>query len=427
MRENELRSALKECLADSRFPEERQQAVLRAIREGEKQTVKRKFTAALVFAVVLILAVGGVAIAAGMGVFGQQSANEMNEQSRERLLRLDDVAEVYDQTEAVEVSAAPASPEPAGGAQAEKTLYDTLMESQQSRRFNLTLNQAYYDGYKLYYSYTLTSDTPLLRLTGEGDPTGIDEWYMQEPGRKYVEVWQAADEEENRQNIAFFAGHPVGYIAQEHMSVGDGASLDGKPLNIYDSGETYADGTTIQGFQEVELPEGYEPKDEIEIQLDVLYSANVIWQDEEGVRSAYIANPDKRSYPVTFKVKLNGETVTYTGSVATSEYTAKATVRVSDVDVSGEVVFDAPEWVEAFQADPMGTGVIASYTLVADGVEYRNRDGSFGVNADGQFFVGIRYDLPESLNSLMLVPTSSGVGEPEDGEAPQDERIILLQ
>lgn len=425
MNENELRSALKECLADSRFPEERQQAVLRAIREGENKTVKRKFTAALVFAVLLTLAVGGAAIAAGMGVFGQQSANEMNEQSRERLLRLDDAAEVYNQTEAVQVSAAPAEPE--GEAQAEKTLYDTLMESLQSRRFNLTLNQAYYDGYKLYYAYTLTTDRPLLRLTGEGDPTGIDEWYMEEPGKKYVEAWSAADEEENRQNIAFFAAHPVGYIAQENMCISDGASLNGKPLSIYDSGETYADGTMIQGFQEVELPEGCEPKDEIEIQLDVLYSASVIWQDEEGVRSAYITGPNGRRSPVTFKVKLNGETVTYTGSVATSEYTAKATVRVSDVDVSGEVVFDAPAWAEAFRKDQTGTGVIASYTLVADGVEYRNRDGSFGVNADGQFFVRIRYDLPESLNSLMLVPTSSGVEAPKDGEAPQDERIMLLQ
>jgi len=427
MDENELRSALKACLADSRFPEERQQAVLRAIREGEKRTVKRKLSAALVFAAVLILAVGGVAIAAGMGVFGQQSANEMNEQSRERLLRLDDVAEVYDQTEAVEVSAAPASPEPAGDAQAEKTLYDTLMESQQSRRFNLTLNQAYCDGYKLYYSYTLTSDTPLLRLTGEGDPTGIDEWDMDVPEMQYAKVWQAADEEENRQNIDFFEAHPVGYVAQEHMGVGDGASLEGKPLNIYDSGETYSDGTMVQGFQEVELPEDYEPEDEIEIQLDVLFSASVIWQDEDGVRSAHIANPDKRSYPVTFKVKLNGETRVYEGSVSTSEYAATATVRVSDVDVSGEVVFDAPEWVDAFESAEMGAGVIASYTLVADGVEYPNRDGSFGVNANGQFFVGVRYDLPESLDSLVLVPTSSGVDEPEDGEAPQDERIVLTR
>ena len=36
--------------------------------------------------------------------------------------------------------------------------------------------------------------------------------------------------------------------------------------------------------------------------------------------------------------------------VTTSAYSATAMVIVSDVDISGEVVFDAPEWVAAFES-----------------------------------------------------------------------------
>ena len=128
---------------------------------------------------------------------------------------------------------------------------------------------------------------------------------------------------------------------------------------------------------------------------------------------------------------------TYTGSVTTSAYSAQATVRVSDVDISGEVVFDAPEWAEAFEAGADGKHEMKmpyfnSYTLVADGVELQNRDGAFGVNKDGKFFVWIRYDLPESMNSLVLVPNGSGIdykAKIAAGETPthENEDIVLLK
>ena len=104
---------------------------------------------------------------------------------------------------------------------------------------------------------------------------------------------------------------------------------------------------------------------------------------------------------------------------------------MSDVDLSGEVVFDAPEWAMAFEADSDGKHLmnmpyIHNYTLIADGVELPNLDGGFGVNRDGQFFIQIRYDLPESLNSLTLVPTGTGLSESATAER-ENEEIILFQ
>ena len=110
---------------------------------------------------------------------------------------------------------------------------------------------------------------------------------------------------------------------------------------------------------------------------------------------------------------------------------------MSDVDVSGEVVFDAPEWAAAFEASADGKHemempYINDYKLVADGVELQNHDGAYGVNADGQFFVKVRYDLPESMNSMVLVPTGSGIDYKTQiaaGETPkhENEDIVLLK
>ena len=429
--EQKLRNALKACLPQSEFPPERRQAVLRAIRK-EEPIVKRKISTALVFAIVMTLIVGGAALAANLGVFGQSVNNDDNEQSVGRLEKLEDVSATYNDTQAVTAPSQSATEAP-------KTTRDELMASLYNRRFNLTLNQAYYDGYKLYYSYTLTSDCKTGFITGEGMPTGFDDtWQSAEAGKYATGRTYISDDAIQREIVTYFSGHPVGYIAYESMGVGDGADMGGKPLTILDSGEERVNAYTIQGFQEVEMPDGFEPTDEIDIELTVMYGMSVWAQDEKNVYHEYMMTPENRGFfRLPFKVKLNGQTETYTGSVTTSAYSAQATVRVSDVDISGEVVFDAPEWAEAFEASADGKHemempYINSYTLVADGVELQNRDGAFGVNKDGKFFVWIRYDLPESMNSLVLVPNGSGIdykAKIAAGETPthENEDIVLLK
>ena len=427
--EQKLRNALKACLPQSEFPPERRQAVLRAIRK-EEPIVKRKISTALVFAIVMTLIVGGAALAANLGVFGQSVNNDDNEQSVGRLEKLEDVSATYNDTQAVTAPSQSATEAP-------KTTRDELMASLYNRRFNLTLNQAYYDGYKLYYSYTLTSDCKTGFITGDGMPTGFEKWDDTQEG-KFVGHYSLYDDNMNQEVVTYFSAHPKGYIAFESMGVGDGAAMNGKPLTILDSGEERVNAYTIQGFQEVEMPDGFEPTDEIEIEMSILYGMSVYCQDENNVYYSHLMTPENRGiFRLPFKVKLNGQTETYTGSVTTSAYSAQATVRVSDVDISGEVVFDAPEWAEVFEAGTdckreMELAYINSYTLVADGVELQNRDGAFGVNKDGKFFVWIRYDLPESMNSLVLVPNGSGIdykAKIAAGETPthENEDIVLLK
>ena len=157
-----------------------------------------------------------------------------------------DVSAAVSDTQAAQAPSAP-------DAAPMRTVRNTILENLYARRFNLTLNQTYFDGNKLYYTYTLTTNAPLAWYRGEGLPTGFDSWDMQEEG-KYVEHYANADEDVQREIVTFFASHPVGYIGRESMGVGDGADLNGKPLTILDSSETVIDDHTIQGFQEVEMP-----------------------------------------------------------------------------------------------------------------------------------------------------------------------------
>ena len=422
MDEKELEHMLEKGLFDFDFPTERRQTVLRAIRRDEA-VVKRKTPAVLALAIALSLLIGGAALAATLGLFGRAAEKGENEQSANKLQRLEDASESYNDTQTAEAPASTTSEAP-------KNTYDELMAALHDSRFSLTLNQAYYDGYKLYYAYTLTDDGQAGFIAGDGVPTGFTQWDSVQEGRYASSIAMAADSTIDQQILAYFAEHPIGYIAYLTMSVGDGADMDGKPLTILDSGAERIDDHTLQGFQEVSLPDGFEPTDALSIELTISYSLHVWAQDGQSVYHAALRIPENRGcIRLPFTVKLNGQTKTYTGSVKTSAYTAQATVRVSDVDISGEVVFDTPEWAAAFEAEStekqaMKLPFIHNYTLMADGAELPNRDGGFGVNKDGQFFIRIRYDLPESLNSLTLVPIGTGLDESAASERETENMIL---
>ena len=194
------------------------------------------------------------------------------------------------------------------------------MASLYNRRFNLTLNQAYFDGYKLYYSYTLTSDCKTGFITGDGMPTGFEKWDDTQEG-KFVGHYSLYDDNMNQEVVTYFSAHPKGYIAFESMGVGDGAAMNGKPLMILDSGSEMVNEYTIQGYQEVEMPDGFEPTDEIEIEMSILYGMSVYCQDENNVYFSHLMTPENRGiFRLPFKVNLNGQTEAYAGSVTTGAY-----------------------------------------------------------------------------------------------------------
>ena len=176
----EIVSAMDACFAQIDARPSQKNRILRRI-EGE-ENVYRKRTYGFALAMVLALALCGGVVAAELGIFGHFGLS--SEWNGARLARLDEAA--YPVGETVE------SPE----------------------GFALTLEQAYCDGERLYFAYS---------LTGEG------------------------------------------------VVLGDGAELaDGTVLTIWDRGEETDDHGVIRGFQEVELPEAAKPGEALDIVLTVI-------------------------------------------------------------------------------------------------------------------------------------------------------------
>ncbi len=100
------------------------------------------------------------------------------------------------------------------------------------------------------------------------------------------------------------------------------------------------------------------------------------------------------------------------------------------MDVYGQVSYDAPEWVKAWEEydrkvmnDEQAEmpQVITEYKLIADGKEMKPIDGGFGIDRQtGKYIVHLRYDVPESHEMLSLIPLRGA----DEAENP-DEEIVL--
>ena len=352
--------------------------------EGEKK-VKRRTSMTFVMAAMLVLLLGSMAVAAGFGLFGQLRTQKVDEMSYERLGLLEDAAVVMGETRRVVVPVRDEAAKP-------ETVYDQVLLSQQGREYELTLDQVYCDGRKLYYAYTLKTMGERVSLY-EGETTGFEGWDEAYEGERFADVFDLyLGEEENQRVADWMDSHQRGYAVRHNASVGDGADMpDGTYMTPIDSGNEQVDANTMTAYYEVALPEDYEAGETVEFVLTVITSDTVYAQDESGAYSTTVMD---RNNLVEVKVSapVTGSTLVLTGEGTADGYAAKAELHVSDVDLSGSVRIEAPQ-----EYHP------ESYTLLADGVEYRNLDLWFAY--DGQAHVlNLRFDLPETMNSLVLMP-----------------------
>ena len=184
-----LHEAADDCLSGVANMASQRRAVFERI-EGKHRPAVRKAALAPVMAILLTLALAG-ATAAGLGLFAQLRANKVDEVSYERLAHLEEAAVSVGQTADID------------------------------GRGMLTVDQAYCDGRRLYYSYTLTKNDPAAKLF-----------------------------------------------------VGDGAELtDGTDLSPVDSGDARASDTAYSAYSayyEVMLPEEYAVGDTVTFVLTVM-------------------------------------------------------------------------------------------------------------------------------------------------------------
>ena len=408
MNEDKLRQALKTGLSGADFSAHRQRAVINAIK-GETPMKPTKISFALVCALILSLLMAGAALAAALGIFG--SLGDVYTSSR--MQKLDEVSESVNLNAVLSVPAYEKAPEP-------ETVYDQLLSRQYGRTFDLTIHQTYCDGNRLYYSYTLkTNDAEVFR--GEGMPTGFAEWTIGQPGMRYVDVWSNDIPQRDEEIIAWLDSCDAGWIAHETWDLGDGArTADGEYCEITGSETRRVDPYTIQGYQEVILPEGAAAEDGLTIELSVLYGASLYYQDETGVYFAHVAAPENRGIlRIPVEISLNGQARQLSGQFTGEGYSAEAEVLVSDVDLSGRVLLHCPdEWTESVTNWESGTDYLEHYVLVSNGKALRNLDVSLQVLSPGEMELSMRFDLPERLNGLSLRPVYFHSGEHPEEDIP---------
>ena len=418
MTDEKLRHAMQACLSGATFSPARQNAVLRAAREESAPKARRRLSLGVVLAIALALLMTGGAVAAGLGVFGQIAGRFADDGLKDELDRLEGVATVVNQQITInfnQQTTAPHSP---------ATDYETLLAAAQAQPAGLalTLHQAYCDGQRLYFSFSITHDDPTW-YRGVGLPTGIDEYTVEYPGETYREAFSVGRPGIKDTIVSWLDSHESSWIAYTSAGIGDGADLaDGTYMQVVEGDVTFIDERTSQGFYTVLLPEGYEPGETISFTILVSSSMMLNAQDTEGVHCYHF--PSKQE-TLTFTIPVNRDTVNLRGGGHFAQYTASAEAVITQVTMTGEVMMNVPaEWTESFgmNGDDDDTTVdnILWYDLIAGGKQLDNHNAGWYLQPDGSMITIFQFDVPPADVPLYLRPVYALSG-------PHPDEDILLK
>ena len=417
MNDEKLRHAMQACLSGATFAPVRREAVLRAVREQAAPRAHRRLSLGVVLAVVLALLMTGGAVAAGLGVFGQIAGRFAHDGLKDELDRLENVATVVNRQITVSFSQQEAAPE------ASSTDYEALLAAFEARPagLTLTLHQAYCDGQRLYFSFSITLDDPVW-YRGVGLPTGIDEYAAEYKGGTYRELFSNGQPGIKETIVSWLDSHESSWIAYTSAGIGDGASLaDGTYMEVVEGDTEFIDEHTSQGFYTVLLPEGYEPGETISFTILASSSMVLEAQDAEGL---YYYRFPAQQQRLTFTIPVNRDTVNLHGGGHFAQYTASAEAVVSQVTMTGEVVMKVPdEWTKSFGMNDDGESTIDHilwYDLIAGGEQLDNHNAGWYLQPDGSMITIFQFDVPPADVPLYLRPVYTLSG-------PHPNEDILLQ
>ena len=363
-----IREALSSCLSGVDALSSMRSDILRAAK-GEKK-VKRKLSKGLVLALVLILMMSSVAVAAGLGMFGQIGQQE---HSDSRLPGLENVSTVLEK--AFDVG---------GGV-------------------TVTVHQAYYDGSRVFISYSMTGPHDVLE-TGVGDP-GIVNYDREEQGVIFREQWFV--EGPNGQELMdWLDGSEPRWATCTVVNVHDGLQIGETYLDIIGGEYYYLEDGTLMSWKECEVPAEL-AEDEVTFSIGVFTNKTTHYQTPEALYTSYRERGKTTWHD--FTVKKTEASAALTGMAQTADWTAAADLTASAIDVKGEVILECPKaWSDLWQTweNPDKTDYIHDWTLYVNGAEMDgyNLNGGVNVLADGKLRFTICYKLDSLTADMKLVP-----------------------
>lgn len=349
----------------------------------EASKMKRKLSVGLVLAVALILATAAAAVAASLGVFAQLAqAHDPDE----RLEDLDTLATPVQQT---------------------LTTDDGV---------TVTIDQAYYDGERVFISYRLTGGLISVE-TGLGPLENVD-WF--DPGGEEYEIGVDPDDPAAAVIETLRAGKTNDWARLTQAQLHDGLRLaDGAYLDII-GGETrlLPDGTVL-GWKECEVP-GDRAAETLACKAVLFRTVTTYQKTEKGLRAAFARTGGQTETDVPFAVRMEKGVTRLTGSAAVPGlYAARADGTLNGVDFRVMVTLECPKaWVKAWMDwnERRDFDMIEAWALYSDG-ERIGTGSDRGVTGEGNLLTYeaiIRHG--GHTENLRLVPVYADSGEhPEEG------------
>ena len=376
-----IKAALDDCLSGVDALPSVRPDILRAVK-GEKK-VKRNLSKGLVLALVLILMMSSVAVAAGLGLFGQLSQRE---HSDSRLNGLENVSTVLEKVFDV-----------GGGV-------------------TVTVHQAYYDGSRVFISYSVAGPHDVLETgTGKPDLVNYDQKY---DGVTFADMWYV--EGPNGQALmSWLDGSEPRWAKTTSVNVHDGLQIGETYLDIIGGEYYYLEDGTLMSWKECIVPEEL-AGDEVTFSIGVFTTGSAYYQTAEALYTFGTERGETTWHDFTVKKAAPG--VALTGTAQTADWTATADLIASAIDVKGTVTLQCPEsWVTVLDSweNPDKVDYIQYWALYIDGkpVDGYNLDAC--IYGKEPLTFGICYKLDALSEDMKLVPEYRYAGE------KLDEAIVL--
>lgn len=378
---SKIKEAMASCLSGVDALPSMRAEILRAAK-GEKK-VKHQLNKGLVLALILMLMLGSVAVAAELGLFGQIGQQE---DADVRLPALDTAAtpmeKVFTTPEGVTV----------------------------------TINQAFYDGTRVFVSYAVSGPTKSAEL-GEGKPEHMVNYDWDKPGVIYANEFQD-DSAVGQQMAAWLDGSAPRWARVTSVYVGDNMDMaDGTNMNIIGGGgdNVYLEDGSYINWKECEVPAD-KAAEEITVCLLVNTTEKTYYQTADCLYYGYngITNRNKFEFTIQ-KADVTG----LTGSGTGENWTAEASLTASVIDLKGEIVVTGPEgWTDIWTnwENPGKLDYINEWNLYVNGAkaEGYNLDGSVRAMEGGKVSFGICYKLDALEGEMKLAPVYAYAGEKLD-------------
>ena len=346
----------------------------------------RKTMTVLLAISVIVLSISA-AFAAGSGVFGEVAAQE-GEYADKRLSVLDQIAE-----------------KPA----ASQTLEDGI---------TVEVNQAYYEGSRIFASYKVGSNADLIQLN-EGAPKET-KWTHE------VENWitgeaPAIDQADYMKEHDWLNGQGQRWLEGPYDVVEGILLEDGTETRTVGGMEIKQKDGSLIGWLEAVIPEE-KATDSQSFALSVSCNHAVKFQDNANYKENW---QETKKTSIPFTAAKNKDAVTLQGTLEINSWKAKATAVAGQADMQVTIRMTSDEQVKARNDLETGNGEVST-DLILYWDLYKNNLPMNDVSGENRVFMDdkeviyeIGFPRMDNISSLSLVPMYARTG------AHTDEAIII--